>query len=82
MTWHVVLQLLVYIQTQQQASLANGEAPPDSLDLLLGPSAGGLSNFIKSTVSIHSVLTDRIDQLRPSQQLTLKVLEVKLGSCL
>ena len=74
----MVLQLLAYIQIQQQASLANGEPPPDSLDLLLGPSASGLSDFIKSTVTIHSVITDRIDQLRPSQQLTLKVTKVNI----
>lgn len=32
-----------------------------------------LSAFIRSTVTIHSLITDRIDQLQPSQQLTYKV---------
>lgn len=32
-----------------------------------------LSAFIRSTVTIHSLITDRIDKLQPSQQLTLKV---------
>lgn len=32
-----------------------------------------LSAFIRNTVTIHSLITDRIDRLRPSQQLTLKV---------
>ena len=39
---------------------------------LLGEGEAGLSSFISNKVGIHSVLTDRIDQLRPSQQLTLK----------
>ena len=30
-------------------------------------------SFAKSAVTIHSVITDRIDRLRPNQQLTLKV---------
>ena len=69
----VQVQVVVFIQTQQQEALARGESPQDSLDTLIRASAGGLSNFIKSTVTLHSVLTDRIDQMRPSQQLTLKV---------
>jgi hypothetical protein len=32
-----------------------------------------LSAFIRSTVTIHSLITNRIDQLQPSQQLTFKV---------
>ena len=32
-----------------------------------------LSAFIRSTVTIHSLITDRVDKLQPSQQLTLKV---------
>lgn len=71
------MQLLVFIQTKQQADLEKGGQPISSLDVLLGSEAGQLTDFIKSTVTIHSVLTDRIDQLRPSQQLTLKVVPTK-----
>ena len=68
-----LLQLLIFIQTRQQGDTEEGNAPLSSLDILTGSQAGQLSHFIKTTVSIHSILTDRIDQLRPSQQLTLKV---------
>lgn len=68
------LQLLVFIQSRQKANFESGEPPVTSLDVLIGSEDGQLTDFIKSTVSIRSVLTDRIDQLRPSQQLTLKVL--------
>ena len=33
----------------------------------------GLSAFIHSTVTVHSLITDRIDKLQPGEQLTLKV---------
>ena len=67
------MQLLVFIQTRQQEELEREGNLISSLDILLGSEGGHLTDFIKSTVSIHSVLTNRIDQLRPSQQLTLKV---------
>jgi len=67
------VQLLVFIHTQQQAEVERGEPPVSGTDILAGAGGGRLTDFIKSTVSIHSVLTERIDQLRPSQQLTLKV---------
>ncbi|CAL8469391.1 g8932 [Coccomyxa elongata] len=35
-----------------------------------------LSAFIRNTVTIHSLITNRIDGLQPSQQLTLKVASV------
>lgn len=35
----------------------------------------GLSAFIHSTVTVHSLITDRIDKLQPGEQLTLKVLK-------
>lgn len=77
------MQLLVFIQTRQQTEIERGISPSNSLDLLTGTKAGQLTDFIKSTVSIHSVLTDRIDQLSPSQQLSLKVkLEILDPSCL
>ena len=77
-----LVQLLVFIQTKQQGYLERGEAPAASLDILLGSEVGQLSDFIKSTVSIHSVLTDRLDQLRPSQQLAIKVPSRPCNRCL
>ena len=67
------MQLLVYLQMQRQAAVESGGLPLDNLRLLLGSTAAGLPGFIRSTVTIHSVLTDRIDRLLPSQQLSLKV---------
>lgn len=49
-------------QQQQQQHGAEGVEAQDDL-----------SAFIRSTVTIHSIITDRIDKLQPSQQLTLKV---------
>lgn len=69
------MQLLAYIHTQQQSD-GGGErsAPLDSLEMLLAPARStALTDFIKSAVSIHSIVTARIDQLLPNQQLTLKV---------
>ena len=53
--------MVVYMQQQQQHGAEGVEAQDD------------LSAFIRSTVTIHSLITDRIDKLQPSQQLTLKV---------
>ncbi len=54
--------MVVYMQQQQQQHGAEGVEAQDDL-----------SAFIRSTVTIHSIITDRIDKLQPSQQLTLKV---------
>ena len=53
-------QMVVYMQQHQQGR----EGAVEQADL---------SAFIRNTVTIHSLITDRIDRLRPSQQLTLKV---------
>ena len=53
--------MVVYMQQQQKHGGGATEAQDD------------LSAFIRSTVTIHSLITDRIDKLQPSQQLTLKV---------
>ena len=74
------LQLLVFVHSKQQASIEELRPAPASLDILVGSEAGQLTDFIKSTVSIHSVLTDRIDHLGPSQQLTLKVAPLFQGT--
>ena len=55
------VQMVVYMQQQQHDK--DGIETQDEL-----------SAFIRSTVTIHSLITDRIDKLQPSQQLTLKVL--------
>ena len=55
------LQMVVYMQQQQHDK--DGMETQDEL-----------SAFIRSTVTIHSLITDRIDKLQPSQQLTLKVI--------
>ena len=47
--------------------------PADLGSLLRSPA---LAYFIRNTVTIHTVLTHRIDHLRPSVQLTLKVATV------
>ena len=54
------VQMVVYMQQQQHDE--DGTETQDEL-----------SAFIRSTVTIHSLITDRIDKLQPSQQLTLKV---------
>ena len=54
------VQMVVYMQQQQRGS--NGADAQD-----------GLSAFIHSTVTVHSLITDRIDKLQPGEQLTLKV---------
>ena len=56
--------MVVYVQQQQQSAAGSGSN---------GAKAGELSAFIRNTVTIHSLIIDRIDRLRPSQQLTLKV---------
>ena len=53
--------MVVYMQQQQQ----DGRDGADAQD--------GLSAFIHSTVTVHSLITDRIDKLQPGEQLTLKV---------
>ena len=53
-------QMVVYMQQHQ----AGQEGAVEQADL---------SAFIRNTVTIHSLITDRVDRLRPSQQLTLKV---------
>ena len=53
-------QMVVYMQQHQQGR----EGAVEQADL---------SAFIRNTVTIHSLITDRVDRLRPSQQLTLKV---------
>lgn len=63
------LQMVVYMQQQQQHGAEGVEAQDD------------LSAFIRSTVTIHSLITDRIDKLQPSQQLTLKVLHPLRHAC-
>ena len=55
------VQMVVYMQQQQHDR--DGTETQDEL-----------SAFIRSTVTIHSLITDRIDKLQPSQQLTLKVI--------
>ena len=55
------VQMVVYMQQQQHDK--DGTETQDEL-----------SAFIRSTVTIHSLITDRIDKLQPSQQLTLKVI--------
>lgn len=55
------LQMVVYMQQQQQ----DGRDGANAQD--------GLSAFIHGTVTIHSLITDRIDKLQPGEQLTLKV---------
>lgn len=55
--------MVVYVQQQQQQSAGSGGE---------GAKAGNLSAFIRNTVTIHTLIIDRIDRLRPSQQLTLK----------
>ena len=55
------VQMVVYMQQQQHDK--DGTETQDEL-----------SAFIRSTVTIHSLITDRIDKLQPSQQLTLKVM--------
>ena len=55
------VQMVVYMQQQQHDK--DGIETQDEL-----------SAFIRSTVTIHSLITDRIDKLQPSQQLTLKVM--------
>ena len=54
------LQMMLYMQQQQR-----GKDEVDAQD--------GLSAFIHSTVTVRSLITGRIDKLRPSEQLTLKV---------
>ncbi|EIE21630.1 hypothetical protein COCSUDRAFT_56833 [Coccomyxa subellipsoidea C-169] len=56
-------QMVVYMQQHQ----AGREGAVEQADL---------SAFIRNTVTIHSLITDRVDRLRPSQQLTLKVASV------
>ena len=62
------LQMVLYMQQQQ-----HGRDGVDAQD--------GLSAFIHSTVTVRSLITGRIDKLRPSAQLTLKVAPFWLFSC-
>ena len=64
---------MAYIRTRQQIAREEGNNSSDGLAILFGSDAGDMTDFVKYNVSIHSVITDRIDQLRPNQQLTLKV---------
>lgn len=66
------MQLLAYVKTRQQSAEQTG-ASQDGLAILGGSEAGEMTDFVRSNVSIYSVITDRIDQLQPNQQLTLKV---------
>ena len=67
-----VMQLLAYIRVRYQVAKKEGVTSSDGLSLLMGNGTGEIADFMKYNVSIHSVITGRIDQLRPSQQLTLK----------
>ena len=60
--------MVLYMQQQQ-----HGRDGVDAQD--------GLSAFIHSTVTVRSLITGRIDKLRPSEQLTLKVAPFWLLSC-
>ncbi len=57
---HGCMQMVVFMQQHQQLR----EGAVEQADL---------SAFIRNTVTIHSLITNRIDGLQPSQQLTLKV---------
>ena len=67
-------QVVVFVKQQLGAEgMSSDGAPSDVGSLLRSPA---LAYFIRNTVTIHSVLTHRIDHLRPSVQLTLKVATV------
>ena len=67
----MALQVAVFLRQQLGSGTEVGSQ--DVGTLLRSPA---LAYFIRNTVTIHSVLTHRIDHLRPSVQLTLKVATV------
>ncbi|MCJ1422964.1 Adenylate cyclase type 10 [Sticta canariensis] len=70
----VPAQVVVFLKQQLGAgAFGSSSAAADVGTLLRSPA---LAYFIRSTVTIHTVLTHRIDHLRPSVQLTLKVASV------
>ena len=77
--------MAVFLKQQLRTEVRGSEGPGAraSVGTLLRSPA--LAYFIRNTVTIHSVLTHRIDQLRPSVQLTLKVATImgmRVGSLL
>lgn len=64
-------QVMVYMRHRVRQVYELGEPVPDAWSVVRGA-----LTYVRSTVSIHSVVPARMDRLRPDEQLTLKVASV------